>query len=150
MLRNEKGATAVEFALVFPLFITLLFGIIEFAVILYDKALVTHAAREAARACVMYTLPPEGGDNILPTKQNFEDAVHNFLGFDAETKSSMLISLGGAGSTEPIIFPNPGTESGDFSSVTVSYSYTFLMIPNFIPGLANTLTLSSTATMRTE
>ncbi|GMA28822.1 TadE/TadG family type IV pilus assembly protein [Arenivirga flava] len=46
---SEEGAAAVEFALVVPLLLTLLFGIIEFGAAYNAQILVTNAAREAAR-----------------------------------------------------------------------------------------------------
>ncbi len=46
---SEEGAAAVEFALVVPLLLTLLFGIIEFGFAYNAQILVTNAAREAAR-----------------------------------------------------------------------------------------------------
>lgn len=46
---SEEGAAAVEFALVVPLLLVLLFGIIEFGTAYNAQILVTNAAREAAR-----------------------------------------------------------------------------------------------------
>jgi Flp pilus assembly protein TadG len=48
-LRNESGAAAVEFALVVPLLLLLLLGIIEFGRVFNAQMQVTAAAREAAR-----------------------------------------------------------------------------------------------------
>ncbi|MEO8261201.1 MAG: TadE/TadG family type IV pilus assembly protein [Pseudolysinimonas sp.] len=47
--RNERGAVAVEFALVFPLLILVLFGVVEYGAVYNAQLLVTGAAREAAR-----------------------------------------------------------------------------------------------------
>lgn len=46
---NERGASAVEFALVAPLLFLLLFGIIEFGFIFNRWITITHAAREGVR-----------------------------------------------------------------------------------------------------
>ena len=48
-LRNEKGASAVEFALVLPIFIMLVFGIFQFGIAFNNWIAITHAAREGAR-----------------------------------------------------------------------------------------------------
>ena len=47
--RGDDGAAAVEFALLFPLFVMLTFGMISGAIVLNDKMSLTHGVREAAR-----------------------------------------------------------------------------------------------------
>ena len=47
--RRETGATLVEFAIVAPLLITLLLGIVEFGWLFSQNVDVRHGAREAAR-----------------------------------------------------------------------------------------------------
>ncbi len=51
----QKGAAAIEMALITPLLLILLFGIIEFSLILYDKAIITNASKGPDRA--LYTVP---------------------------------------------------------------------------------------------
>ncbi|MGE5485158.1 MAG: TadE family protein [Ignavibacteriales bacterium] len=46
---GERGSAATEFVLVASVFITILFGILEFGLMMNSKILVTQAAREAAR-----------------------------------------------------------------------------------------------------
>ena len=48
-LRNEKGASAVEFALVLPIFLMLVLGIFQFGIAFNNWIAITHAAREGAR-----------------------------------------------------------------------------------------------------
>jgi Flp pilus assembly protein TadG len=48
--RRERGAVAVEFALIAPLFLAILLGIIEFSNFFRVQISVTQAAREAARS----------------------------------------------------------------------------------------------------
>ncbi len=49
-LRGERGAAAIEFGLLLPVLILLIFGIIEFSRAYNTKVQLTHAAREGARA----------------------------------------------------------------------------------------------------
>jgi Flp pilus assembly protein TadG len=49
LTKNEDGAAAVEMALVLPILLLLVFGIIEFGFIFNRYISVTHAAREGAR-----------------------------------------------------------------------------------------------------
>jgi Flp pilus assembly protein TadG len=48
-LREDRGAVAVEFALVLPMLVALLLGIMEFGLMYNGQISVTSAAREAAR-----------------------------------------------------------------------------------------------------
>ena len=48
-LHQERGSSTVEFALVVPLLILLVFGILEFGMAFGNQLAVTHAAREGAR-----------------------------------------------------------------------------------------------------
>jgi len=47
---NERGATLVEFAVIFPLIIMLVMGIAEFSLAFKDWLTISHASREGARA----------------------------------------------------------------------------------------------------
>jgi hypothetical protein len=49
-INNQNGSALVEFAFVLPLLLIIVFGIIEFGVMFYDKAVITNASREGARA----------------------------------------------------------------------------------------------------
>lgn len=48
--RSERGAAAVEFALVLPMLLAILLGIIEFGRAYNAQVSLTHSAREAARS----------------------------------------------------------------------------------------------------
>jgi Flp pilus assembly protein TadG len=48
--RRERGVAAVEFALILPLFLTILFAIMDFGWLFFQQLVITSAAREGARA----------------------------------------------------------------------------------------------------
>lgn len=50
--RNDDGAAAVEFALVVPLLLILVFGIISFGIVLAQQLALSNSARQAARFVV--------------------------------------------------------------------------------------------------
>lgn len=64
ILKN-KGAAVVEFAVVLPILLLLVFGIIEFGFLLYNKAMLTNASREAARVGIVYTLDREAEESRI-------------------------------------------------------------------------------------
>lgn len=49
VLRRERGAAAVEFALIVPVLLILVFGIIEFSRLYNEQISLTNAARSAVR-----------------------------------------------------------------------------------------------------
>lgn len=52
-LPSRNGSTTVEFALVLPVLMVLLFGIVEFGLIFKDVLAINQAAREGARAAAV-------------------------------------------------------------------------------------------------
>ena len=74
--RDQAGANAVEFALVLPVLVILLFGIMYGASLFNTQQTVTQAAREGARYGA--TLPlSEHGDGSFPPGDGWYDAVHD-------------------------------------------------------------------------
>ncbi|WP_179403322.1 TadE/TadG family type IV pilus assembly protein [Burkholderia guangdongensis] len=147
--RRETGAAVVEFAIVLPLLLLLFFGIVEFGLMLYDKAVITNASREAARAAVVYNplaTPPYPSTSTIGTNET-------------TNVSTNLISLGSNGKPS-VTFPSTCVNTGDALTVTVSYTYTGLSIgKGLIMGTSmnplastsnNSLTMSATTTMRCE
>ncbi len=62
---TERGASAVEAALVAPLFFLFIFAIIEFGVFLFNANNVTNASRAGARASSSWAASPLADYNIL-------------------------------------------------------------------------------------
>ena len=135
-ISNQNGAAMVEFAIVLPLLLMLIFGMIEFSVMLYDKAMLTNAAREGTRLGILYRPDP------IPVN-DIPDTVTNYL-------QNNLISLGDGSATWTTSVSGTCTAAGAPLTVTVTYPYRFLVLPNFITTLAPTLTLGATTTMRCE
>ncbi|MBO1031716.1 pilus assembly protein [Tessaracoccus sp. SD287] len=55
--RDERGAQAVEFALVLPVLLLLLLGIMEFGSLYSKQMMITEAARAAARSMALFNVP---------------------------------------------------------------------------------------------
>ena len=58
-MRAERGAVAVEFAIVVPIFLLLVFGIVDFGHAWYMKQIVSNASREGARYGTRYSVLPQ-------------------------------------------------------------------------------------------
>jgi len=130
---GEDGTAAVEFALVFPILILLVFGIIEFGLALYYKEVLTNASREGARAGIIISSPRPTADEI---KGVVVTALTN-AGLPSCNASCITVT-GAQGS------------SGDDLTVRVDYPYRFSVLANLIAGFAGNVTLSAQTVMQQE
>lgn len=129
--RTERGAAAVEFALVLPLLISLIFGIIDFGAAWAQKTDVHHGAREVARiAAVNYNPLIETGSAQTAT---IVAAACSRMGEDTEATVTLTLSASGTAFV------------GDV--VTVQVSQPYKSITGLIPVAA---TLSSQVEFRLE
>jgi Flp pilus assembly protein TadG len=135
-IKNEKGAAMVEFAIVLPLLLMLVFGMIEFSIMFYDKAVITNASREGARAGIVYDFP----DRI--STGDIETTVGNYCG-------DRLITFGSTNQVNTSVI-GPCINAGDTITVTVTYPYDFLVLPNFVTTLTGPMDLSAVTIMRCE
>ena len=133
IVQNPRGSSLVEFAIVLPLLIVLLFGVIEFSIILYDKAVITNAGREGARRGIVSQNPRVSDGEIA-------SVVNNYCG-------NYLISFAGASPSTTV--SRMGSSFGDDLTVRVTYNYTFLLLPKFV-SLGNPIALGTTTVMKLE
>ena len=148
-INNQNGAAMVEFAIVLPLLLIFIFGIIEFSVMFYDKAIITNASREAARVGIVYS-----SSVVLPsfTKAQRDALIHSTA---ISYSEAHLITFGGSSTPTTTIAgdctDNPGrTNAGTTLTTRVKYTYTYLVLPNFISSLIGPMNLSAETVMRCE
>ncbi len=127
IFRCQRGAAAVEFAIIAPLLFTIVFGIVEFSLLFYDKAVITNASREGARFGIVYSL-------ARPDEAQIAAEVATYT-------SGRLVTFGSSTPVTTAVWS--GTTSGDSLTVTVAYDYDFLVFPNFIPGFGNVTTVNA-------
>jgi len=128
---GESGQSVVEFALVLPIFLLLVMGLIQFGAIFNGQITVTSAAREGARLGVVGTPNPEVRDRLI------EHTAALFL--QPLTPSDIMISP-----TEQE-FRVVGQE------LTVRVSGTVpIIVPGFNLFLGNSYPVSGEAVMRIE
>jgi Flp pilus assembly protein TadG len=139
MLRNQKGASAVEFAIVLPLFVIITFGIIELSLLIHAQAVITNASREGARVGIFYEGPAVTNLEITTNVKNriADEILYN-------RTESRMINLGGTDLTNAELKALIGVAFvGNFIVVTLDYPYEFLLWPDF-------LTISATTQMKRE
>ncbi len=130
---NDRGAVAAEFALLLPVLLTILFGIIEFGMIMYSREVVTNAAREGARAGITQG-PPKLTSGEITTISN------NYLSNTGINPSLVTFTTVGVGGASPATL-----------TVSATYQYFFLIpwIPTIV-GIPNPLTIQTQTVMRHE
>lgn len=145
--KNQSGAAAVELAILAPVLILLAVGTFEFGLLLYNKQVITNAAREGARAGIVR------GDKFS-TNDKLKDIVKDYC------DKHRLIDYGGTLTNEDILLELElsGVESsdsdrlsagfGDDFSVKITYDHE-LFVPSLFK-LDQTITLRSLALMRME
>jgi Flp pilus assembly protein TadG len=72
---SERGAAAVEFALVLPILIMLLLGIVEFGRIFNVQVSVTNAAREGARVMAIENDPAQAAAAAIAAAPSVSPAI---------------------------------------------------------------------------
>lgn len=68
---SQNGATAVEFAIVLPLMVLLIFAMVEFGLYLFNRQVITNAAREGARYGVVAREDRRTNSQIQTVVQNY-------------------------------------------------------------------------------
>jgi len=135
---ESRGVAAVEFAIILPLLLLLIFGIIEFSLALYDQAVITNASREAARAGVVVRTVKATTAQITTVATNYCQSY--LISFGTPAPPSVSVSE----TTNPDFAPTQQL------SVTVSYTYTGLMLGPLLSALTGPLVLSATSVMIEE
>ena len=138
----QRGQGLVEFAIVAPLFLILIFAIVEGALVMNAQALLDNATREGARGAALcggstssYTYRGAGatGGGLLgsPCPSVAEQTVKRNLGVLAITRNpDNPYVLTTANGTCPYLYCAP---QGSVLTVSVSYQYSFL-VSNFLGG----------------
>ena len=129
-LQSESGASAVEFALLLPVLMVILFGIIEFGMALYRQSILTNASREGARLGIVQSVP-------AITNAQINAAIDNYLtpaGIPPGNVTRTIVAGGNTGT--PV-------------QVTLTLPYTFSVLPG-LTSVAPLINITARTEMRHE
>jgi Flp pilus assembly protein TadG len=135
--KNQDGQALVEFALVLPILLLLLIGMMEFGLLLFNQQIITNASREGARFGIVvrpddrYT---EG--EIAAVVDNY--CANHMITFGSDTPSTVADPH----STDAVF--------QDTLTVEVTFDYQFLVLPNFVGDWLGVTTLRAETTMLYE
>lgn len=122
-MKSEKGQSLVEFALILPVLVVLLLGVVDFGRVFHTYLTIDHAGREAARAASI-------GKSGLEAEQ-------------VAVASASSINL-----TLDHVVVNKG-ESGSDAEVIISYPFSF-MTPFISDFFSGNYEINNTTVMRVE
>ena len=132
--KHRRGAAAVEFAIVAPIFFLMIFGMVEIGRAIMVQQIITNASREGARLAVLPGTTASGVSN----------RVEDILTSAGISGATVQILDEGGGATNP-----EDAEYGDVINVTISVPYSevsWLPTSKYLGGK----TLSASTIMRTE
>ena len=128
--RGQDGAAAVEFALLLPLLVLLLFGFIQFGLAFNTRIQATNAAREAARQAVVGI---DDWNNVGGVP--FWQLVRDRAGVSSISNCSLTTT------------PTPSVVGG---ALTVRFDFPLKLVIPFLPSPPSWQTGTAQASMRIE
>lgn len=128
--RLERGAAAIEMALVLPVLILVLGGIIDFGRLFYTQIMLTNAAREGARAGII-----AGGDPLCRAR--------GAAGADCITGLGSYVP---GWQTPQVTGVCPGASPTSYVEVETRAQFRYFFL-NAIPGVTSPTTLTQKARM---
>jgi len=135
----RRGAELIEMALVLPLLLVLLAGIVDFAFLFQSYEVVTNAAREGARIAV---LPGYGSAGVIQGRVAAYVAASGLAGTPTTSVSNVTVSPGGGAPAFPAV------------QVSVDYTHQFVILGPMMTliggSFMNSLTFTASSTMRRE
>lgn len=136
--RAERGAAAVEFALVVPLLLVVLFGIIDFGFAINRYAIVNNAAREGVREA-----------SLGASEAEIRAAVTRGLS-DLGGSHTITVGCKKPDGTTNCTSWNVGQESGGIAQVKVDFTHDWITPIGDILGGGDDFHLAKTNHMRIE
>jgi hypothetical protein len=125
--RGQDGAAAVEFALLLPLLVLLLFGFIQFGLAFNTRIQATNAAREAARQAVI--------------------GIDDWNDVDGVKFWQLVRDRAGVGSISNCSFTTEDVVGG---TLTVRFDFPLKLVIPFLPSPPSWQTGTAQASMRIE
>jgi len=142
--RRERGQSLVEFVLLLPLLLAIVFAIIEFAIAWRTYQIITNVAREGARLAVVTR-----GSTKATTVQTRIDNLLNQSNLSSGNATVTYSCDGAAGGL--------CASTGQSDGVQIDYPHTFVFLGPILDLMCfgcgssyGTITLTSLSVMRTE
>jgi Flp pilus assembly protein TadG len=159
-IRKENGAVAVEFAIIVPILLLLVFGIIDFGHAWFMKHVLQNSCREGARYATRYQTKTDGtGDRVLP--KDLTPSIQNYIlntGGQNGGAGTGLSSLLTADADAQVTPSGPAFTETDITklpledlTVTVTAKKHWFILNKLVPGInGDYVNITVAATMKCE
>ena len=150
---SDRGAAAVEFALVLPLLLTLIIGVLDLGEALNAQALITDAARESVRALVLSSGTPQAVCVGVQAAGAYSSDIQWDAGAGvsctggADTGSPVVCPAPGVAITTSCMTPCPSPNPGGANAEVILHATVPYLIPGYIPGLGTSINVTGQAVM---
>ena len=135
--RHSRGQSLAEFALVFPILMLILGGIIQFGILFWGQNTLTQVARDTGRwAASQVTCPTNG--TVTPIANSIAQSS-SLIGY--RTSADLTVAVAMSGDTCPV------SDNQHVAYVTITLSHT---VPVFFPFIPGNGTLTTSAQFRME
>lgn len=124
-LRQHKGQSLVEFALILPLFVLIVIGVFDLGRAFFASITITNAAREGARYGTLHVNDPQGVCNATLNEASSSGIA---LPYNDVTITCSAQSTCSSGATA-----SPGCSRNQPLRVTVNYIFDELVLGFFFP-----------------
>ena len=133
--RGESGAAALEFAILLPLLLMMIYGIVVYSYMFIVQEAITFAAQEAAEAAVKVDPAQDPADYEAAVRAEVQATATRVLGFLPPAQRERVLGSDGS-KVEITVGPSP---TGIGGVVTVSLSFTFAgLFPQIpLPGVGS-------------
>jgi len=149
---------AVEFAIILPILLLLVFGIIDFGHAWYMDHLLSNASREGARYGTRY-VTDVNSHRLLPT--TLTPSIENYIKYTSAENGGLggwgLVHLVPSDANTQVAVTGPATTTtvpsalaGKDLTVSITARKTWLVIGRLIPGLGSFKDLTVQTTMKCE
>lgn len=145
--RDDRGAAALEFALVLPILAALVFGIISWGYMLSFRQAMSQAAAEGGRAAAVKPAGTDNGVRVTAARAAVNDALGSY-GVSCTSGGGLTHGDGPAGTCSISVGScSSGPAGAQCAKVTLSYPYADNAL---IPGVAIGAILPDNLTYATE
>jgi Flp pilus assembly protein TadG len=146
---GERGVVAAEFALLLPVIVLIIAGLVEGGHLWHLQHTITNASREGARAAILYNPPYSAAGVESVAKTTVDNYLKNYLPNDGTSKVWTTEVGGGIDESGNLLPIPPAYNTGSSITVRVTTTEGLMLLDKIIPGFQD-IAVQAVTTMKLE